>query len=202
MTKGAFPLVELDETTIEALRRRAPVMPLEGFRYAVSRFLAPSDNVKPKQIRDELGGKDALSTVSKLDGLPELAARLLASLNQRSLGASELLTLIEHRHGCAGLTERLAGDLEDFLDLCEMARRDASAAVKPGRKPDANTELVRDLARALRQVGVQPDATKGGALVQAFDIAHRAARRRGAKCDDMADSADTVSKALDVLAKE
>ena len=32
MTKGAFPLVELDETTIEALRRRAPVMPLEGFR--------------------------------------------------------------------------------------------------------------------------------------------------------------------------
>ena len=84
MTKGAFPLVELDETTIEALRRRAPVMPLEGFRYAVSRFLAPSDNVKPKQIRDELGGKDALSTVPKLDGLPELAARLLASLNKRA----------------------------------------------------------------------------------------------------------------------
>lgn len=202
MSKGAFLLVELDEATIQALRNRAPSMPLEGFRYAVSRFLAPSDNVTPKQIRDELGGKDAPSTLSKLDGLPELAARLQSSLNQRSLGASELLTLIEHRHGSVGLTERLARDLADFLDLCEMARRDASGAVKRGRKAEANTELVRDLARALREVGLSPDASEGGELVQAFDIAQRAARRHGAECDEIKDSAATVSKALAVLGKE
>jgi hypothetical protein len=202
MTKGAFPLIELDEATIAALQKRAPAMPLEGFRYAVSRFVAPSDNVTPMQVRDELGGKDSRATLAKLDGLPEQAARLQAALKERSLGASELLTVFEHRHGIAGLTERLERDLAEFLDLCEMARREAAGAVKPGRKPDANTELVRDLARALRIEGACPDASQGGALVQAFDLARQTARRRGTKCDEIADCAATVSKALDVLGKE
>ncbi|AOL23985.1 hypothetical protein Ga0102493_112987 [Erythrobacter litoralis] len=199
MIRSGFSLVDLDEKTVAALRVRAPQMPTEGFHYAVSRFIAPAENVTPKQVRDELGGKDS---TSKLEGIPELAAQLQSALNKRGLAASELLTMNEHKHGVAGLTKRLERDLREFLDLCEMARREAAAAVRPGRKVDANTELVRDLARALRLEGAEPDASQAGPLVQAFDLAHRVARQKGLDCVAPADCADTVAKALRVLGKE
>jgi hypothetical protein len=198
VAKGAFWHLEMDDDTLSALLARAPEMPLDGFIYAVSRYVAPSDKVTPEQVRYELGGRDA----EPLRGIASKAAALQEALSERSLGASDYLTMCAHRYGRADLPDRLQRDLRSFLDLCEMARRDANAAIRPGRNLDANTELVSDLAGALRGAGKPADARDDGSLVQAFDIAQTFARRVQPKVKRVSDPAGTVRKALAVLRKK
>lgn len=202
MAKGGFQVVELDSTTLAELDERARDFPLDGFQYAVSRFLSQNEIATPREVRDDLGGKSGGPTASKLEGIPAIAGKFGKALSRRSIAVSQQLTQIEHRYGEAGLVCRIERDLERFLDLCEMARREAELEVRPGRAPDKNTELVRDLARALRLTGIDPDASQGGPLVQAFDIAHAFARKQNSATKQVKDTEGTVRKALAVLGKE
>lgn len=192
MAKSAFQQLTLDEDTMAALIGRAPDLPLDAFIYAVSRYVAPDDKVTPEQVRYELGGRDA----EPLRGVASRAAALQGALSDRSQGASDFLVLAAHRHGMPSLVSELRDNLSRFLNLCEMARREADAAVHPGRKYDANTELVADLANGILEAGKVPDAKDGGSLVQAFDIAQAVARKELPGFQRVNDPAGTVRKAL------
>lgn len=150
---------EIPQKYLSELSDKAPSMPLAMFRFALSRFMEGYENERPATVRDEL------------DRLADASAHLTVMLGELSLTASDKLAISEHRHGRAGLSDRLRADLRDLMGMAEMARRDAEQGVSTGRTLSANTRLVADLARGLRVGGGQVDDRPQGELVQAFGIA-------------------------------
>jgi hypothetical protein len=181
MDRRPFPLAQIDKKALAELQLRVPDFPKVAFRAAVSRYLHMRDDPDPTpaSMRDEL------------DTLVEKAMVLGYALASKSGSLRNYLHKREKSYGAPGLSDRLATDLMSFMEIAEVARRDAETFARPGVAVSPRTELIRDLSTALRAVDLPVSAKAQDRLTLTFCIALRAAGEQ-----PLSDPARTVKSAL------
>lgn len=176
-------LSPISKDSLDALKRRAAILPPEEFQHWVAIYRIERMHVRlsPAKARKQL------------DALVSSADAFLLALNTAidDEAVWDYLSWETRASHDFSLPVRLKEDIRTLAGLAENARRQAEIDVGRGRGLSPQTKLIHRLAKAIERAGQEPDETPNGALVQAFEIAMKETGH------NIADMRGTVRSALD-----